>query len=501
MKFRKITAAIAAAAVLAVATPMTGVLPDVLGVTASAEGQFKVGDVFCAFLDDNGNIHAVHDSVEDGSYVCTVKPDGTLKIKTYLIHPLGGVLVAAYPGKTVAIPSEIAGHTVSEIESARGLGCKKVIIPDTVKIIGQSAFADQVLLKEVEFSGNSQLELIDQWAFQDCRSLETITIPASVETIAYGAFLNTDKIEARDFLAMNSAPAENFDLDAEYGFTRGDIETNSGWKGEGYIISDRYSLTTVNFAKGSKLKTIGEYAFANQYALKSIEIPASVTAIDANAFESSSLKQINGVAGSYAETFAKENGYTFNSTASETPDDTSKPTDTSNTFTDDSGDKAADIEVIAKPNVIPKEAHFSVRLDDANTTAERIAYNCYFTYNGAEYEPTDTVTVRIPVPVAMRDIADTLKVYHLQDGKYVNMSAKVENGYLVFDTDHFSTYVVTAEELDKAVVTPGDTDPATSDGGDNSDSGSGNPSTGIALAIAPVVLAASAAIVISKKRK
>lgn len=264
------------------------------------------------------------------------------------------------------------------------------------------------------------------------------------------------------------------------------------------------------------MKTIGKWGF-EACAFTSIDIPESVTSIDANAFDSTPLKNINGVAGSYAETFAKENGYTFNDNSGSSeqpskPDDTSKPTDTPTTFTDDSGDKAADIEVIAKPNVIPKEAHFSVRLDDANTTAERIAYNCYFTYNGAEYEPTDTVTVRIPVPVAMRDIANTLKVYHLQDGKYVNMSAKVEDGYLVFDTDHFSVYVVTAENLENggtSAPTTSDTSSSTSTSSDTASStpttsDKGNPDTGvtaIAVTAGAAALAGAIALVARKKRK
>lgn len=365
--------------------------------------------------------------------------------------------------QNITVPSQIGGYTVTTIDKGSNY-VDSVTIPDTVTTIGESAFADNFFLKEVNFGANSQLKLIDQWAFQNCRSLKSISIPAGVETIAYGAFLNNEK-------KLSWSPTEDF--------------TNT------------YSLESVTFANGSKLKTIGEYAFQDQKSLTSIAIPESTDSIANSAFEGSALKNIDGVAGSYAETFAKENGYTFNGKAFEKPDDTSTPDDTSesddtpNTFTDDSGDKAADIEVIAKPNVIPKEAHFSVRLDDANTTAERIAYNCYFTYNGAEYEPTDTVTVRIPVPVAMRDIANTLKVYHLQDGKYINMSAKVEDGYLVFDTDHFSVYVVTAENLENG----GTSTPTTSD--------KDNPSTGV-TAIATtigVVALAGAVVIITKKRK
>lgn len=49
-----------------------------------------------------------------------------------------------------------------------------------------------LLQTEVKFGENSQLKVIDQYAFQNCRSLKSITIPASVETIAEAAFVNTD---------------------------------------------------------------------------------------------------------------------------------------------------------------------------------------------------------------------------------------------------------------------------------------------------------------------
>lgn len=244
------------------------------------------------------------------------------------------------------------------------------------------------------------------------------------------------------------------------------------------------------------LTEIGQRAF--QYtSITDITIPESVTSIDPQAFEDSLLKNINGTEGSFAETFANENGYKFNGI----------PTANSeNTFTDDSEDKAADIEVIAKPGVIPEEAHFSVRFDDSLTNDEQIAYNCFFTYNGAEYEPTDKVTVRIPIPVAMRDIADTLRVYHYQDGKYVAMEVTVEDGYLVFETDHFSIYVVTAKELETEdnTKTPEDTKvPADTEAPANSDN-EGNPDTGAAavtMVTFTAVLASAAVMVISKKRK
>ncbi|MDE7399762.1 MAG: leucine-rich repeat protein [Oscillospiraceae bacterium] len=55
------------------------------------------------------------------------------------------------------------------------------------------------------------------------------------------------------------------------------------------------------------------YAFYGCTNLKSVTIPNSVTKIAATAFDDSGLKTIYGVKGSYAETYAKENGYEFKS--------------------------------------------------------------------------------------------------------------------------------------------------------------------------------------------
>lgn len=73
------------------------------------------------------------------------------------------------------------------------------------------------------------------------------------------------------------------------------------------FASGMSSLTTVELP--DTLTTIGDEAFADCVALKTITIPESVTSIGADVFDS--LETISGVAGSYAETYATENGYTF----------------------------------------------------------------------------------------------------------------------------------------------------------------------------------------------
>ena len=76
------------------------------------------------------------------------------------------------------------------------------------------------------------------------------------------------------------------------------------------MFSDCSSLTSVTIPEGVTI--IGESVFAFCSNLKSITIPESATSIGKNVFGNcKSFTSIKGKAGSYAETWAKENYYTF----------------------------------------------------------------------------------------------------------------------------------------------------------------------------------------------
>lgn len=93
------------------------------------------------------------------------------------------VYLTGYNGddEIVEIPSEYEGIPVTTISYrafAHQLGMKKVIIPDSVKEIGEYAFQDCPALEEVIFSDN--LQRIGNRAFFDCKKLKTVNLPSKI---------------------------------------------------------------------------------------------------------------------------------------------------------------------------------------------------------------------------------------------------------------------------------------------------------------------------------
>ncbi len=78
-------------------------------------------------------------------------------------------------------------------------------------------------------------------------------------------------------------------------------------------------------------------------------------------------------------------------------------------------------------------------------SAKTQIYDITMTVDGKETQPEGKVTVRIPLPEGYNP--NRSFVYHIdtKTGKAVKMNTRYENGYLVFETDHFSYYAVVDE--------------------------------------------------------
>ncbi len=145
---------------------------------------------------------------------------------------------------------------------------------------------------------------VESYAFDGNQAITSISIPESVSVIGD---LNDGK---SIFNCYNCLTEINV------------AEGNSTFSSADGVLFTKDKKTLLRYPNGRNAKTysvpdgvtsIKNLAFDGDGSLTSIIIPASVTNIDTDALKNNNkqLKTIYGTAGSYAETWAKNNGYTF----------------------------------------------------------------------------------------------------------------------------------------------------------------------------------------------
>ncbi len=241
--------------------------------------------------------------------------------------------------------------SVTSIGSLAFYGCqslKKAVIGNKLAYIANNAF-ESCALTEIVWGG--KVEKIGMDSFARNKNLTTVSIPNSVTEIEYGAFNgceNLSNIEIPDsveaiggFVFDNEQSGMRNPNTAWYDAqTDGDVYAGKvyyKYKGEAPIDTtvtikdDTKGIAGYAFYMQKNLKevvipdsvnNIGEVAFMGCESLKTVTIPESVKVIGREAFGYLSSKKyaqgykvegftIRGVAGSAAEKYAKENGFTF----------------------------------------------------------------------------------------------------------------------------------------------------------------------------------------------
>lgn len=213
------------------------------------------------------------------------------------------------------------GSNVTYIADGVFSGCdlRVLTINGEVESIGNSAFFNNKNLESIEIP--SSVTRIEYRAFSGCDSLLEIEIPDSVEAIAGFAFDSTnnnantawyDKQE--DGVVYAGKVLYKYKGTAPEGTT---ITIDDGTKGiAGYAFYWQYNLKEIQLP--NTVTNIGDYAFYGCESMTEIHIPQSVTEIGKQALgylDSSGIKvpgfTIYGVAGSAAQVYAEENGFTF----------------------------------------------------------------------------------------------------------------------------------------------------------------------------------------------
>ena len=212
-----------------------------------------------------------------------------------------------------------------------------VTLPQSISELEVDAFNGCTSLTSVTLSEG--LTRIGPRAFSGCKALREINIPDSLSMIDGNPFEGTpwfaDRLADNPVVAVNNTIIDAGNAAGETIVPEG-VTKLDGWFRENKAITSILlpstltkvyfnsfdsctALTSVTLAEG--IECIGEWAFSDCPQLTSVTVPKSVKQIEASAFFGSDNVTIRGYAGSYAETFAKENEIPFEAITEQTAGD------------------------------------------------------------------------------------------------------------------------------------------------------------------------------------
>ena len=182
--------------------------------------------------------------------------------------------------ESVVLSKQLKGLASKTFENCSALD--NVIIPDNITKINANCFSNCTSLSDIDIPYG--VTSIGTNAFGGCAALKNITIPDSVTSIGTSCFSNCETLQYVDLgIGIKEIPSSAFEKCSELQ----------------KIIIPRYC------------EIISSNAFKEDVNLSEVTILQNVNSISDNAFSYPSRVTIRGVSGSYAETFAKTDEYTF----------------------------------------------------------------------------------------------------------------------------------------------------------------------------------------------
>ncbi len=196
---------------------------------------------------------------------------------TYFINS-GEAIIAFVDAETaigdVVVPDKLGGYLVTIIDKYAFEDCNSmtsITVPDTVEYIRNAAFIDCTGLESVTLPKVLEIRAS---AFGRCANIKTLTVSACAE---YGSYAFSESVNITD-ITLKKGPEghsamNSFQLSDEYGYCYKDAP----W----YVSRNNDLKITIE----DGVTTVGTYAFYDCTGLKEITIPGSVTGIGTSAFE------------------------------------------------------------------------------------------------------------------------------------------------------------------------------------------------------------------------
>ncbi len=429
-------------------------IPD--GVTRIGNNIFKncsslesinVGDGNEKYLSDNGVLfnkektELIQYPVAKALTEYSV-PNGTIKIGNYSFS--GSALL-----ESVTIPESVT--RIGDFSFSNCTSLKSITLPDSLTNLREYAFENCILLKNIAIPDG--VTYIGNRVFENCTSLESIDVGSNNEkyTSEDGVLFDKNKTKLMQYplgkeLTEYSIPNSVTKVDTSAfknctsleSITIPDSVTSIEW----YAFENCTSLKNITIP--DSVTSIGKQAFCGCTSLESVTIPDSVTKIDDFAFGYVEGGKIEGfiiysTAGSAAESYANDNNLVFMDAEAVIHKDAN-----------------TGISVMAKPDVELKVITITdvQSINNANallgdTETVKNLYDISLTKDGEKVQPEGMSEVKIPCD------NENAKVYRVEDDNTLTeMKSNYQDGFIVFNTDHFSLYIVAEEK--KAPETIGD---------------------------------------------
>lgn len=431
----------------------------------------------------------------DNSHYCTV--DGVLynQSKTELIQcPAGKSEVNILAGVTKIGEHAFCGCSklkqivlpagITTIEMCTFDGCSalsSIVIPDGVTGIGKWAFSQCSGLQHVELP--ESVTQIRDYAFDYCTGLTKIVIPRSVTDMGSSVFAGCENLRSvqaasgSQKLTSVDGILYSKDMTELILYPAGKSDTVFAVPNTVKIIADSAfmycrNLTDVFLPQG--LTDIGKAAFCDCDAMKNITIPDSVERIAGKALGYYSLSYntesgetdkkgrtdftVLGYSGSEAQYYVNwQNEYNSVLFSFVELKKAQSVEGVTVEYKKELIANGADITLLTKQlSAADKEYQNIIIADkimDTSVKSENVKFTAYdITIKnsaGAAVQPKGKVTVKMPVPAGYDGVK--CKVYYVNNkGEFVDMKAVYGGDYMIFETTHFSTYMITDTQM-KAV--------------------------------------------------
>lgn len=135
---------------------------------------------------------------------------------------------------------------------------RMVTLPKELEIIGEKAFQNNSNLKSITSGLPQTLLEIGNYAFSDCHSLESVTIPSKVKSIGDHGFWGCSE------------------------YIKSDMPGRGGY--DEYFVTKGYGLQELDLTQASSLETVGTYAFGVT-AISQCTLPEKITEVPQGLFE------------------------------------------------------------------------------------------------------------------------------------------------------------------------------------------------------------------------